>query len=352
MATEAKSSAGRSLSDLKISIRVFGGFLSVLALLAGVGAAGNIGFRNAQGQFAAYGAAADLALAATQIQTDVGLLIRAAQGFSVSGSDLDRNTAATVAARLEEAAGRTALKVAETGAGLSTHDLDAARQSFAAEMERLAAAKAKRKAVLVERLKPAMAELDRRLAEFLKATKAANALGPNAYAEAARERLAKIYPRIERYELDQQFEDAEAAQKALVELAPVLRDAVDDVDDPGIRADAEAAENTHIALSAALTDAMTATDDADVVADTLFRVAGRQMSAAAQTVRDAAAENLNRLQNDNQAAMSALQTLLTALALAGLALGLGLAYAVARSIIRPVQALTVAMERQIGRAHV
>ena len=348
MATEAKSSAGRSLSDLKISTRVFGGFLSVLALLAGVGAAGIVGFRNAQGQFAAYGAAADLALAATQIQTDVGLLIRAAQGFSVSGTDLDRNTTATVAARLEETTARTALKITETGAGVSMGDLNAARQSFAADLARLVAAKAKRKTVSAERLKPAMAELDRRLGDLIKAAKALSELGPAAYAEAARERLAKLYPRIERYELDQQFEDAEAAQTALAEAAPVLDDAAAEADNPSLRADAEATVGLYQALSAALADAITATDDADVVADSLFRVAGRQMSAAALTVREAAAENLNRLQNDNQAAMGGLQALLTLLAAAGLALGLALAYAVARSIIRPVETLTKAMGRLAG----
>ncbi|WP_109120890.1 HAMP domain-containing methyl-accepting chemotaxis protein [Azospirillum sp. TSO22-1] len=298
------------LEKLAVSTRIFAGFLSVLALLAAMGTAGVVGFGMAREQFVSYGEVAEVAISAMEVQTDIGILMRAAQNYAASGRELERTTARDVGQRLDATAAAIRTRPGAAGLAAPLDELTAARRQFEAEFARVVEAKTRRRALILDELLPGL--------------QAAADQAP----AGVREVLAKLPLLLERYEAEQMEDDADAVRKALAEAAATA---------PALAAPMAEARRRLEAVTAAA-------DAADLAADALVRVTGRRLIASGQALRETAVGNLTRLQAENEATMGQGQALLIALAVAGQLLGLALAWVIARSIIRPVRRITRTME--------
>ncbi len=299
-----------ALGTLSISTRIFAGFLSVLVLLAAMGAAGVVGFGASRDRFASYGGVAEVAIAALEMQTDAGILMRAAQGYAASGRELERTTAETVSQRMDAAIANTRTRTAGAELAGPLDELAAARAQFETEFAQLVAAKTHRRALVTDTLLP---ELDAAIDHATGAT---------------RDLLAKLPAVIDRYEVEQMEDDADALRAALKEAAALAPDL-------GARLTSLRARFDAVVESAGA---------ADLATDALVRITGRRLNAAGQALRETAVGNLSRLQAENEGAMGQLQSVLIGLAVLGELVGLAMAWVIARSIIRPVRGITRTME--------
>ncbi|WP_109121101.1 HAMP domain-containing methyl-accepting chemotaxis protein [Azospirillum sp. TSO22-1] len=330
-----------SVAALSISMRIFAGFLSVLLLLGAMGAAGVVGFERTRGHFAVYGDVAGIAITAMELQTDTGILMRAAQEFAASGRAIERTTTETVAQRIDAniARARGQSEAVELHAPLD--DLADARGRFGGEFTRLADAKARREALFAEGVVLAMAETERRVAALVRAAQAGTEAGATAIVDVVRGRLGRVQPLVVRFETDPQHGDDEAIRKNLTDMANILK-GLSERPDTGAAA-REAAESVETARRG-FEAVAAATDEADVIADAMVRVTGRRLNAGGQAVREAAVASLARIQAESGRTLDRVQTVLIALAVLGELVGLVLAWVIARSIIRPVRRITATME--------
>jgi len=335
-----------SLANFRISTRIFAGFVSVLVLLAAMGAAGIVGFEKTRGHFASFGEGAGIAITAMELQTDTGILMRAAQEFAASGRDIERTTTETVGRRLDANVARTRQQTQVEGGGAADliaalDGLAAARGQFDGEFARLVAAKARRQTLLAEEMKPAMAEAEQRIAALVRAAQGGTQAGATAIAEVVRGRLGRIPPLLERYESSPMEDDAAAIRKNLTDMGSILKGLAAN---PATAAPAEHVGTWLETLRQRFDAVVAATEEADTIIDSMLRVTGRNLHAGGQAVREAAMAGMTRLQGENEQTMSRLEGILVALAVVGELAGLVLAWVIARSIIRPVRNITGTME--------
>ncbi len=334
-----------TLANVRISTRIFAGFLSVLTILAAVGGAGIVGFSTARGHFAVYGITAGVSNTALEMQTDAGILIRAAQEYAASGRDIERTTIATVGERLDDSIARTRAAAGSEDLRVALDGLAAARRDFVSEFAGLVDAKGRRQALFNDGLRPSLGAIDEAMRALVAAARTGSEPGATTIVDVVRSKLAALPPLIDRYDASPLWDDSEAVRKTFATVASILGGLVRNP------STAEAARAAGAAVEAAVRqfeDAVTATDDTDAVIDRLVRVTGRHLTTGGQAVREAAMGGLARLQVENEAVMGELETLLIALAAAGQVAGIVLAWVIARSIIRPVRSITATMEALAG----
>ncbi len=328
------------LTNSRISTRIFVGFLSVLVLLGAVGAAGVVGLEAARRHFIAYADVGGIAVAVVEMQTDIGILIRSAQEYSVSGRKIEQTNTEGVGLRLNTSIADARSRTDDAAMLQALGDLSANINQFAGDFGRLVDIKTRQQALSADSLESGIAEIDRKL-EFLGRQGPAEARsGGTAIADSAHKHLAHVRSLMERYNNGPLEEDASAIRKTLEEMNSTLANL------PADQATGSAVQDISSGIRTVLRhfDALVAlSDEADAIVDGLLRVTGRRLTANGQAVRDAATANLARLQGENRKTMSRQETILIALAVTGELVGFLLAWVIALSIIRPVRRITRTM---------
>ncbi|SMH62813.1 Methyl-accepting chemotaxis protein [Azospirillum lipoferum] len=300
-----------------------------------------VGFERTRGHFGVYRDVAGVAIAAVEMQTDIGILIRTAQEYAVSSRDIEQETTETISQRLDANIAGMRERTELAALTIALEELSGARREFDGKFVKLVVVKKRRHHLLTEELVPSLTEGEELIARLAEAARGSAQAGATAIVDVVRGRLARVPPRLDRYESGPLEEDMADIRKNLTDMGSIVK---------GLSANpataAAAAELVRwLDTVRGRFDAVVATsDEADGIIDGLLRVTGRKLGAGGQAVREVATSNLTQLEGENQKAMIHLEAILIILATAGELVGLLLAWGIARSIIRPLRGITRTME--------
>ncbi|WP_435539515.1 methyl-accepting chemotaxis protein [Azospirillum sp. ST 5-10] len=312
----------------------------VLLLLAMLGG-GLAALTTAAGNFDGYrDTARDSSLAGT-IQIEIAGARMAAKDFLLSA---DRTDAERVGAAL--AAIRTSLASADRQFG------DAGRRARLAEMERtvavfadaferIGALTAASEAIAAEKLRPSAPVVERALATVK------DAAGRDEAAHRAGEALRSLLSArmgVFRYQIRRDDASAAAVEKDLDAVAAALADLRAVVADPPRRAAVADAEAALARYRAGFAERVRALREVQSLVSGTLEPSGARVGALGEEIRESLREEQRTLGPAAEQANRRAQVTLTALGLAALLLGGGAAFIVARSLTRPIQGVTGAMD--------
>jgi methyl-accepting chemotaxis protein len=336
------------MNHLRVSLRIFLGFGAVLLLLAAVGLSGIFGSNKTLDQIAHYAEGANLTVTVMQAQNDLEAAVRGAQNFVGNGAAAASWNDAVAAGHRVDAALQRAEADAPADLAVLLHDVADAKAKYDQELQALWSAHGLRhEAELRLRDETAPAAL-RDIATLEDASKASNELGAEAFASAVQQKVQIAAQAAGRFLLIPDPADATAAQTALRQAVPMMADTLDQLNPGPLHTQAEKAQQSMATFRDGLREvvAMTVAQARDT--QHVFGEAARDMIARMQAAQAAAQEGLTRDSAEAQQYVSSVRLILGWTAGLGLLLGVVLAFAIARSLIRPLRMLTAVMARLAG----
>ena len=330
------------MNHLRVSLRILVGFGAVLLLMAAVGLSGILGSNRTLEQIAQYAKATDLTVTVMQAQTDLQAAVRGAQNFIADAGALNADDARVAGQRVDAALLRAAAGAPAELVPL-LRPLAEAKARYEVELTALQATHGSRE-YAVRRLRDgAMPAALRDIAALEDAAKAANELSADAFATAVQQKLQTASQATGRWLLTPDPADASGAKTALHDAGPMLADTLDQLDPGPLHMLGEKAQLSLTGFGAAL-DQVTALTVAQTGATQhVFGVTARDMTERMQAAQAAAEAGLS---SDGAAAVryvSGVRLQLAWIAGIGLLIGVALAFAIARSLIRPLRSLTAVM---------
>jgi len=331
---------------LTVKARIWGGFLLILAFLAGVAAMALAGFGKLDTQVNELARVAGLATSVQQIDRKFTGLRRNVLVFTGSNGDVKsldrvRELVADLKKELPEAIA-------------ATHDperkalLQAAQHAFeqyAANFERIAQVQEKRENMFNETLFPLGKAMREQITGMLDATVAIKDFENASYIGKAQEQFLLARLNANRFVAVPSAKLADEVKDQLARAEVAMKEQLAHEKDPGRRRTTEAVLQQLPAYGAAFAEVATATFEID-------RLVSKENAALAASISDSAAKNvasqvgyLNQVKADAQTTVSTQFSLDSTISIVAMVLGLASAWLIARSILGPIAAMTGAMGR-------
>jgi methyl-accepting chemotaxis protein len=347
-ATNPSAGVGAFFRNMKVKTKIFAGFIAVLVVLAVVSGAGYAGFVRTAHEFEAYARAVELAADAQAIESDLAKLRQRIEAFVRTGREEEAEVAIEHEHRLQE----------EIAAGLELVDTDeerAALTEIGTLVDELVADFDRVRELEAERVRLAEETLDvagpRVAADFealiAKAAREGNSdatiLAGNALYEAMKARL-HVNLMLGRNEAG----SAEQAEAAFHSLA-VLLDQLDRVSaNAGFRPELAEIRSLVSEYQAAFQRGEAVDEEIAKLVDEDIVAESERIVADAEAAKQAAVAEEAQIEAETAATIAAAELLALVLSLAGITLGLVIAWLIGNGIARPVVAMTGAMRALAG----
>ncbi len=334
------------MANLSIKARIWGGYSLVLALLVAVVVLGYVALQRIGGNVDEYDRVADNTVRVMAIDRNVAGLRRNVLLFTGSRGD-DQALAriheleASVRQDIADAANATHSTERQT----SLREMAKLFEQYAANFEKVVDLRASRKKAVNERMNPLGASMRQSLTDII-----ATAFKEGKFENAARAGMAQESLMLARLSAIRFLDSADP--KLVETVHSSFRDFTDRINDllprltlqANIDATQQAIEDSkkygtafdEISRISLEMDRIVSTENAQIAA---------RIGELAGLLRKSQVGNMKELGNEALDAISSQQKTSSVLSLLAIVLGLGFAFLIARSIIRPIQAMTEAMAR-------
>jgi methyl-accepting chemotaxis protein len=333
----------RTLSNLTVKARIFLGFGLVLALLALVAAIGAQGLSSATDRMDKYALVSGNSV---RVAVLVGTFTEARRNVRLYATDGSEDSAKAARSLFEELRKTLPLAIADTidpGRLENLKKIGALLDGYAANFEKLAAARVEKERLINEQLTVHGQKARETLAAIVGSAMTEGDFEAAAYTGQAQEGLLGARLLASRFTATPNQQLADGARKQLELFGKTvqgLEGRLRDANRKRLAKEAAAAAELYAnALNQMIADTLTVED----LANTVLRQQAREISKLADETRVSQSAALRALQEDTGAAMRRSLTIGLILSAGALVLGLILATTIAGSIVRPVQAMTSTM---------
>ncbi|HYH37130.1 MAG TPA: methyl-accepting chemotaxis protein [Azospirillum sp.] len=335
-------------SRFRVGTRVYFGFLVILALLGALVAVGYRSLGSAEGGFDRYAAIADNSARVLEIAVDVGQMRRNVVAYSLSGDPAAAQQVQEVQGRLRGAL-RTAVDAtsnAERRRGLER--MTALFESYGANFGKLVESRRQRDRLIEERMNPLGTRARENLTKIIASAMADGDMEAAALAGQAQEKLMLLRISGLRFlgNPDQKFVDEVKARNA--EFEAIVKPLAERLKNPERKRLAQETDRISDDYVEAFTAVTKASLEIQGLAFSTMAKEGAEFAELTDKVVDAQSKARDEILKETKGDMA--QTQSTSLVMGGgaVALGLLLAWLVARSIVRPVTEMTGSMTALAG----
>ena len=334
------------MSNLSIKARIWGGYSLVLALLVAVVALGYVALQKIGGNVDEYGRVADNTVRVMAIDRNVAGLRRNVLLFTGSHGDeqaLARIHELEVAVRQDIADAANITHSTERRTSLQ--EMARLFEQYAANFEKVVELRASRKKAVNERMNPLGASMRQSLSDII-----ATAFKEGKFENAARAGMAQESLMLARLSAIRFLEStdtklAETVHSSFKDFSDRVNDLLPRLTIPAnIDATRQMIEDSK-KYGAAFDEVSRISIEMDrIVSTENAQIAGR-IGELAGLLRKSQVGNMKELGSETRDAVSSQLKTSSALSVLAIVLGLGFAFLIARSIIRPIHAMTEAMGR-------
>jgi methyl-accepting chemotaxis protein len=333
------------LTNWKISTRIFAGFMSVLVLVAATGAAGILGLVTTHTRFQEYGREAALTTQVLQIENDIGDLDRNARQFVFSGSQANAQAAAAAQSRLKKEIADALTRLTAADRIKTVKQLEENIAAYDEGLQKIIQLRKQQQTAINDVINPRAAELDKLVKALVDDAKKANELSGAAFAELAQQQLGSLSAVVDKYIHQPDLAVANQVNEMAKKVKDSFGELETEVDNIDLKKRAGDAASTFAAYVKGFGELAATTPQIGFQVDQVLTSYGQSMAQSAQQIRNAAVQVQQGLQTSTEADIARSQLLMMALAGAGVLIGLGLAWAIGRSINRPMRAMIGIMDK-------
>ena len=333
------------LANWKVSTRILAGFLSVLVLVAAIGAAGIYSLVKTEIRFRDFSREAALTTQLLQIQNDIGDFTRNTHQYVAGGNRADLDAAAQAKSRLDQEAADV---ISHSGGGVQAATVRQLQDSIAAYnegLQQIAHLRERQRTTIATVLLPKGTVLDKAGKAMDEAAKKANELSGSAFAEVVEQQFAAMAALVDKYIHEPEATTAKQVDDTAKKLKDSINEVASEVDSPEIKKMSADMAAVFAVYAEGFDDLAAVAPAINETVDGVMAINGKGMADAAQQIRAVAVQAQAHLQAVTEADIARSQKLMAGLALAGVLIGLGLAWWIGRGINRPMRAMIEIMGR-------
>jgi len=335
------------LSQLKVGHRIAGGFALVLLIAMAIAAIGLSGLKGAGNDLELYATESDITRRLGNVTTDINDLRRTIYRYATTGDAVALNAAKTIRTRLMEEL--TAVRDREEGGHRETLDrMVGLMGDYSKLMERMEVLRTKRDGLIRETLEPNGAKVRKDLAAIVREISTRS--NPEATANAAITETAFYMAELAatRFLNQPSAAGAKETRQMVEDFVAKSDELLTFLRDPALRRQASDAVNLAMDYSGAFDQVATAALESENMIGVVMPKLGTTFSSLAQEMKADQDQNLQVIQAEVLERTAHQINLGMGFTAAALVAAAALSWAIARSIVTPVRAMTSAMTRLAG----
>ncbi len=323
-------------SRIRIKGRLYAGFLVVLALLAVVAGASYWVFTSVSGQFKDFSASASTAVLSVQLDRQVLAFDKHVNDYIRAPSDEAFSSVQQERLLLEERIAHLRSAVAGTSLDKNVSVIADAFEAYGASLEPALALVAKRVDLITNQLNPLAGTIVKQAAEIREAAVDAGDVRTAAMAGKLAQSMLEAQRAVDDYLLTRSEESFALVWEKLFEVDEAMAELPE--------GSADGVAEAYYPYQDALNELSGTIGEIWAVMETLDEQ-GAIISDQSDSVKTGALNAETRIQEDTSSQLSGASSLVVALTLASLVIGVAAAFIIGRGIVNPITAMTDAMQR-------